>query len=253
MGFLDMFKKKEEQKTQPRPSPEETPINQALQMKERGLTNNQIIQVLQQQGYNPQQIYDALAQAEARQSIEPYTERQEPPREALPPEAPLMQGAQGTQEPQLQPQHNNLQPQSTEEIIESVIEEKWQKMIKELTKIKEWKDAANTRMERIEQQITDLKSDLDGLQKAIVARVGEYDKTLSEVGTDIKAMEKVFKDVLPQMTENIQELSKITKELKSGKKEETEETKQEDVPEKAEKSSKGTKLDMLTKKNLDFL
>ena len=90
MGILDIFKKKEEQKAPLGPSPEETPIMQALQMKERGLTNNQIIQVLQQQGYNSQQIYDALAQAEARQSIEPYTERQEPPREELPPEAPMM-------------------------------------------------------------------------------------------------------------------------------------------------------------------
>ena len=72
----------------------------------------------------------------------------------------------------------------------------------------EWKDSVNTKMERMEQQIEDIKSSLDGLHKAIIARVGEYDKTLTEVGTEIKAMEKVFKDVLPEMTTNIQELSR---------------------------------------------
>ena len=121
---------------------------------------------------------------------------------------------------------------------------------KRATKLNEWKDSVNARMERIEQQVTDIKSDLDGLHKAIIARVGEYDKTLSSVGTEIKAMEKVFKDVLPEMTSNIQELSKLTKEFKGGKKEEIEEVEIEEVPEKTKKSSEGTKLDMLAKKNL---
>jgi len=35
-------------------------------MQAQGLTNNQIIQALQRQGYSPQQIYDAMAQAEAK-------------------------------------------------------------------------------------------------------------------------------------------------------------------------------------------
>ena len=236
-----MFKKKEEKKAPLGPSPDETPISQALQMKERGLTNNQIIQILQQQGFNPQQIYDALAQAEARQSIEPYAEPKEMPREELPPGAPMY-------EPEAAPM--TPAPHTTEELVESVIEEKWQKISKELTKINEWKDSVNARMERIEQQVVDIKSDLDGLHKAIIARVGEYDKTLNEVGTEIKAMEKVFKDVLPEMTSNIQELSKLTKELKGGKEEEIEEIEVTEEPKEEPKKKEGTHLERLAKKNL---
>ena len=237
MGILDVFKKKEEKKAPLGPSPEETPITQALQMKERGLTNNQIIQVLQQQGYNPQQIYDALAQAEARQSIEPYTPEGEAPREELPPGAPIEAAPAA-------PVH------ATEEIVESVVEEKWQRISKEFAKMSEWKDSVNARMERIEQQILDLKSNLDGLHKAIIARVGEYDKTLSEVGTEIKAMEKVFKDVLPEMTTNIQELSKLTKEMKGGKREEIKEEIEivEEAPEETKEKERKIKLDELAKK-----
>jgi hypothetical protein len=62
--------------------------------------------------------------------------------------------------------------------------------------------------------MSDMKMDLDGLHKAIVARIGEYDKTLMDVGTEIKAMEKVFQKVLPELTGNIQELSRITKNVK---------------------------------------
>jgi hypothetical protein len=56
--------------------------------------------------------------------------------------------------------------------------------------------------------------DLEGLHKAIVARIGEYDKSLLDVGTEIKAMEKVFQKVLPDLTGSVQELSKITKDMK---------------------------------------
>jgi len=246
MGIFDIFKKKEESEKTMSPSPEEIPISQAVQMKDRGLTNNQIIQVLQQQGFNSQQIYDALAQAEARQSIEPYSPAQDMPREPLSSEAPLMQNQFNQDYHQQYPQ----QMHSPEELVESIIHEKWQKMTKEITKITEWKDSMTTRMERMEQQISDLKSTMDNLHKAIVARVGEYDKTLSEVGTEIKAMEKVFKDVLPEMTNNIQELSKLTHELRgektiSEKKEKPEIRKKQQIK---NKKNEVTELERLTKR-----
>lgn len=238
MGILDIFKKKEDE--QAGQMPQATPISQTLQMKERGLTNNQIIQVLQHQGYNPQQIYDALAQAEARQSIEPYAQQQEMPREELPENAPI------NQEPQ-QMQYPTHTSHSNEELVESIIQEKWERMQKEMSKIEEWKDKIETRIDKMEQKVTDIKSDLDGLQKAIVARVGEYDKTLSNVGTEIKAMEKVFKDVLPEMTSNIQELSRITKKMK-GKETEEIEVEEDITEDEEEPEERTTKLESLTKR-----
>ena len=44
--------------------------------------------------------------------------------------------------------------------------------------------------------------------------MGEYDKNMKEVGTDIKALETVFKKILPSFTENVAELSRITKRVK---------------------------------------
>ena len=114
-----------------------------------------------------------------------------------------MQPGQGAQHP------------DTEALIEQIVEEKWDTMQKEHGKLNEWKDALNSRMDKLEQHVSDLRNDLDGLHKAIVSRVGEYDKTLMDVGTEIKAMEKVFQKVLPELTDNIQELSRITKGAKT--------------------------------------
>ena len=166
-------------------------------MQTQGLTNNQIIQALQRQGFQPTQIYDALAQAEAKRSIEPM----EVPGE-MPPAKPTVGP----------PTHPD-----SEAIVEQIIEEKWQELQKDLAKINEWKELITSRVDKAEQSMTDVKTDLDGLHKAIVARIGEYDKTLMDVGTEIKAMEKVFQKVLPELTGNIQELSRITKTTKAKK------------------------------------
>jgi len=177
----------------PPPMPSEVPIAQVASMQTQGLTNNQIIQTLQRQGFQPTQIYDALAQAEAHRSIEPM----EAPRETAP------------RTEIRAPTH----PES-EAVVEQIIEEKWQDLQKDLAKINEWKDLLTSRIDKLEQGVLDMRTDLDGLHKAIVARIGEYDKTLMDVGTEIKAMEKVFQKVLPELTGNIQELSRITKNVK---------------------------------------
>lgn len=198
MAITDLFKKKKEEPEQP-PVPmleeqpvSEIPISDVMNMQARGLSNNQIIQELQRQGYNPQQIYDALAQAEAKKSIEPVSPG--PMDERREPRAP--------------------EPENFEELAEQIVEEKWREFQRELGKMTEWKDKIESRVDKMEQSVADLRADLEGLHKAIVSRIGDYDKTLTDVGTEIKAMEKVFQKVLPDLTSNVQELSRITKSAK---------------------------------------
>ncbi len=215
MGILDVFKKKKAPIDQgppvgypvpmgvpvPGPTPPQAPTDQVHSMQQQGLTNNQIIQTLQRQGYEPQQIYDALAQAETGRGAEPM-----PPAEPSPDFAP--QGPPG----QL-PAHEA--PKGMEELAESIVEEKWQEFSKELAKMNEWKDSTTSKLDKIEQSNTSMKSDLDNLHKAIVSKISEYDKNLLDVGTEIKAMEKVFQKVLPELTGSVTELSRITRTVKA--------------------------------------
>jgi len=213
---MDIFKKKKPEPTIPgaeyepeMPPVSEVPITQVISMQTQGLTNNQIIQTLQRQGYQPTQIYDALAQAETKKSIEPM---QEPTNQQSPSFIPPAMPSQFSQ-PQT-PQTVMPKHPESEAIVEQIIEEKWHELQKELGKVNEWKELLTSRIDKLEQSMIDVKTDLDGLHKAIVARIGEYDKTLMDVGTEIKAMEKVFQKVLPELTGNIQELSRITKQAK---------------------------------------
>jgi hypothetical protein len=177
------------------PSPIPAPTEQVIAMQQQGMTNMQIVQNLQRQGYQPQQIYDALAQAEARGGIEPMPETPRP--------------AEGMALPQPE-MHKGY-----EEVAEAVVEEKWQDFTRELGKMNEWREATNSRLDKFEQSLSDAKADLDNLHKAIVSKISEYDKNLLDVGTEIKAMEKVFQKVLPELTGSVAELSRITKGVKA--------------------------------------
>lgn len=222
MGILDAFKKKKKAPAAeeagppvgwpvpmgtpvPGPTPPAAPTEQVIAMQQRGLTNNQIVQTLQRQGYQPQQIYDALAQAEMRGTAEPMPG---PPAPEGPP-GPEVAGAMPPGALGARPAQKGM-----EEMAESIIEEKWQEFTRELGKINEWKDISSSRLDKLDQSITSMKSDLDNLHKAIVSKISEYDKNLLDVGTEIKAMEKVFQKVLPELTGSVAELSRITKTVR---------------------------------------
>ncbi|MGB9749067.1 MAG: hypothetical protein ACP5H9_04005 [Candidatus Woesearchaeota archaeon] len=207
-----------------------TPINEVLQLRTQGLTNAQIIDVLQREGYNSDQIFDALSQADVKSSLQ-----QSPPLESFD-----VQNQMATENPQVfqqqlqqtqqseedynygefshyaQPSILDTETEKIEQIAEAIIDEKWNDLVESINKVIDWKNKVEARIVKIEQQLNDLKQLYAELQKGILEKVGEYDQHILDVGTEIKAMEEVFKKIMPSFTQNVNELSSIVKNLKKG-------------------------------------
>ena len=66
-----------------------------------------------------------------------------------------------------------------------------------------------TKIAQIQQQINDLNASFDSLHKGVLGKITEYDENLTNVGTEIKAMEKVFSKVLPSLTESVNKLDRF--------------------------------------------
>lgn len=122
------------------------------------------------------------------------------------------------------PQMGGMQPPGTqqglsgtsnEELIEAIIDEKWNDLLRDVNKIIDWKAQAESRISAMEQEIKDMKGEFDKLHQGVVGKVGEYDKHILDVGAEIQAMEKVFAKVLPLFTEKVSELSRISDDMKS--------------------------------------
>ncbi|MDD5253692.1 MAG: hypothetical protein PHG05_01130 [Candidatus Nanoarchaeia archaeon] len=105
---------------------------------------------------------------------------------------------------------------SNEELIESLIEEKWQQVIQSVGDMDVWKARVKDDLLSVKQEILRISSRVDNLQAAVLSKVNEYSSNLSEVGTEIKALEKVMEKIIEPLTTNIKELNRITEDLKKG-------------------------------------
>ncbi|MFT4297996.1 MAG: hypothetical protein ACMXX5_02285 [Candidatus Woesearchaeota archaeon] len=193
-----------------------TPLDKVQQLRGQGTPNNQIIQILQNEGYSSDQIFDAMNQADMQQNIG---------QGVVEPEM-----AQGNMENpmQMQPQgYGNeasfnsfgANPSSPnreiiEETTEAIINEKWKELSGNMQKLSAWKENMEHRLNHLEGNFKSLQSNFDKLHQALIGKIGEYDQNILNVGTEIKAMEKVFQKILPTFTENVSELSRLAEKIK---------------------------------------
>jgi hypothetical protein len=263
-------------KPEPAMQASKVPVTEVMRMRKQGLSNSQIVQALQRNGFQTHEIFDALSQVDIRPGSPIMGFRQTPatgqpgmgvntpldasgpgslgqPPIVAPPFADdtdaTINGPQGLDElPEIgaaQPQQPELgglpienepvfreepiafSPSTAperydnpnvsadvEEIAEAIIEEKWQDLMKDLNKLIDWKDKVEQRVAVLEQRFGDMKSSFDNLQKGVVEKVADYDKSVKDVGSEMKALEQVFQKIIPTLSENVNELSRITKGMK---------------------------------------
>ena len=193
------------------------PLDQVMVLRQRGMDNNQIIQELERQGYNSSQIFDALNQASlSSPGFEQPMGMDMPPQPTFSQEQPYSSPVQRLET--APPPQSLIDKEQIEEIAEAIIDEKWKEFEEDIRIIIDWKEKKEAKINQLEQQIKDLTESLDNLHKSIVSKISDYDRNITDVGTEIKAMEKVFQKVLPSLTENVNKLERMTKSSKLDKK-----------------------------------
>ena len=196
-----------------------TPTNQVLELKQKGLTNDQIMQSLQKDGFTSKQVFDAMSQADIKKGVE--TAQHNIQKESVtkinkiskPPLPKPDIEPPAYNPPKIHKTEEHTTSDKIEQVAEAIIDEKWNKLVKNINKIIEWKTKMDEKISKIEEDTENLKENFNKLHKAIISKIEDYDKNLSDVGSEIKAMSEVFKQILPTFTENVNALSRITKKL----------------------------------------
>ncbi len=223
---MALFGKKKQQAPEAPAPAAGVPTDRVIQLRQQGLSSNQIVETLQKEGFASSQIFDAMSQADIKGIVETPGEAPAPmpapgaPAEMPPPQAeipPPSAGMPPPPMPEMPAAPEAITRETIEEIAESIIDEKWEELMKGVDKILAWKEEVGKMMTKLEQEIKHLKASFEELHKGVLGKIGEYDKGIKSVGSDIKAMEGVFKKVLPTLTESVGELSRITKKIKKKK------------------------------------
>ncbi len=172
---------------------------EVMQLRTQGLSDSIIMQELTQRGYNQMQVQQSIRQADsADQSA--TTAFAAPDAAMAAPAAPAP--------------NDNIYDR-IEEIAESMIDEKWDELIAEVHKIVDWKQKVEEQQTKLQLELDKLKENFQLLHQGVLGRLEEYDSRMRDVGTELKAVGKVFKDVIPEFVENVKELKSITEKSRS--------------------------------------
>jgi len=228
-----------------------TPTDKVLNLRQQGMSDNQIVQQMQRENYSSEDIFNALSQADLKAQNAPgnlpppMTQEPEAPSFSMksqaafdiknpspsPPQpTPIMQPPSGIvppgnslPSPQNIPLQAHSAPQSNldidkiEEIAESIIDEKWDDLVKNVNKIIDWKAEMESKISELEDKNAHLQESFDKLHKGILNKIDDYDKTLLNVGAELKAMNEIFQKIMPTFTDNVQTLQRVTQKLSKPK------------------------------------
>jgi len=200
------------------------PAQNVNDMRQMGMSNNQIVQNMQRGGTNLGDINNAMNQSYMNPGTQggpyPGQAQQQPP--ATPQQEPMAPSGAGMPPDMGAPPamsdvagDDSMANMQFEELAESIIEEIWNDLMKNVNKIIDWKNQMDSRFVQVEQKFGDLQHNFDELHKALIAKINEYDQNILNVGSQVKAMEKVFSKVLPTFTDTVNELGRITNYVKT--------------------------------------
>ncbi|MFH0798513.1 MAG: hypothetical protein V1906_03820 [Candidatus Woesearchaeota archaeon] len=232
--------------------PKGTPTETVLGFLKEGRSKQQIMQELQGKGYGLQQINEALNQASIKMGVEGdnvpriggnmANEDYQPSEEMriseleketeIPVPAPEQNAGYAEQAQdygsmpspqemadaaaqQAMPQGYGLSQDDVQSLVEEIIDEKWRELMSSVGDIATWKVQMADETEAIKQEILRIQARFDNLQAAVLGKVDEYSRGITDVGTEMKALEKVFEKILEPMSANIKELARITEDLRT--------------------------------------
>jgi hypothetical protein len=200
-------------------------INIVSDLRAKGVSDNDIADSLMSQGYSAIQASEALNQANIMQDSDDVPTPASPSNEMR---ASVMDKndkektlPQKHSEPihysQPEPHSINFEPRNDlmEEIAESVVNEKWRKFVENFGDFASWKDSVEIQLSAIKQEMLRMEQRFENLQKSVIGKVHDYDSNITEVGTEIKALQKVLQKILQPLSSNIRDLQKVTEDLKS--------------------------------------
>jgi uncharacterized phage infection (PIP) family protein YhgE len=169
-------------------------FTQVQELRNQGLSDTIIAQELKSSGFSPDQIGQALAQAS-------YPSPTFSPPEASP-------------GPQRMSRSEDWNYDRVEEIAENIIDEKWEQLIGEVKKVIEWKERMGEKIQALQQDVDKIKDDFKVLHQGVLGKLESYDSKMTDVGTELKAVGKVFQDVIPEFVENVKELRGLSRAKK---------------------------------------
>jgi len=203
-------------------------LEQIIQLRNQGTSDEDIIKALQNSGFSPKDINDGFNQAQIKNAVS--DESPENPANIPPSPEILQQPPQSneiyTPNPQTipeeqemyypQPQQGQLQEQDDYyspgefdtstiiEISEQVFSEKIQTLQKKIEENAEFKVLAGSKIDNLLERIKNIEKIIDNLQISILKKVGSYGGNLENIKNEMSMMQDSFRKMISPKVKSVE-------------------------------------------------
>jgi len=99
--------------------------------------------------------------------------------------------------------------------INEILKDKLNEINDELSQIKVWKEKVEYLINRMQDQIDKLDNKITEINNLAIRKLEEYDKGMRETTTEIQALHRLIRTMIPAISESTKELRETVEELKS--------------------------------------
>ncbi|MFH1105594.1 MAG: hypothetical protein V1731_00060 [Candidatus Aenigmatarchaeota archaeon] len=221
---------------------EKPPVDKVLDLSNQGKSEAQVSESLKGEGFAPADINKAYAGAVRSAVSGPAAQ----PRQF----APMSQSArepvtqfeipsQKYEEYPLEPQQETVEVQERawtpevpdtgimgiappsagelEEIVESVVDEKWKELQDRLEDMHERLDMMEAKITNLDVQINTFKDAGSSERSVIESKIDEYKDGIEGIESRIGSIEKAFKETLPSMIDSVKSVTEVVEKLRAQK------------------------------------
>ena len=198
-------------------------LDQVTQMKNQGISDEEIANKLQEQRVSPKEINDAMNQSKIKNAVSD-TEGMQPSIMSSPnptsnkediyvPQTQEFEQEIYSPQPEYQQEEYSPQADYNEypsqtgtntdtmiEIAEQVFSEKMQKVQKQLEKLNEFQTLSQVKIDSTAERLKRIETIIDNLQISILDRVGSYGKNLGNLKKEMSMMQDSFKKISKHKT-----------------------------------------------------
>ena len=114
--------------------------------------------------------------------------------------------------------HSAPEDITIEELIEGIVHDRWNDFEERLIDFEKRDMQLENEIEDIRKSVRELKGSLSRREEGIVTKLDEFGGSVDNIEGRIDSIEKVFKDFLPELTQNIKSMSDLVEKIKEERK-----------------------------------
>jgi len=105
-----------------------------------------------------------------------------------------------------------------EEIIEGVVDERWRDFEERLLDFEKRDMQLEAQIEDLRKRFKEIETTLKEKEEGLVSKLDEFGGSVENIEGRIGSIERVFKDFLPELTQNIKNMSELVEKIKEKEK-----------------------------------